>query len=195
MQEIPAGFRSIRVDCGDVVLNVVTNGDAAPGGPIADDRPPIVFLHGFPEYWAAWKPVFPALAKDFLIIAPDQRGYNLSDAPQDVEAYRAKHLVADILTLANRLLGERKFLLAGHDWGASVAYALTIAAPERLTGLVIVNGVHPVPFQRALVNDPTRSPPASTSTSCGRRAWPSGWPRTATSARCRCSTGSRPHHG
>ena len=153
MAELPKGFNEYYVDCGEVRLHVVTNGIRGADGTLADDRPAIVFLHGFPEYWAGWKPVFTQLAQEFLVIAPDQRGYNLSDAPQPVEAYGARHLVADILTLATRLLGERKFILAGHDWGASVAYALAIGAPERLNGLVIANGVHPVVFQRALIGD------------------------------------------
>jgi epoxide hydrolase 4 len=153
LQAVPRGFRSVFVDCGEVKLHVVTNARALDGERIADDRPPIVFLHGFPEYWAGWSPVFPFLADDYLIIAPDQRGYNLSDAPQEIEASSVKHLVNDLLVLTSKLLGDRKFLLAGHDWGASVAYAIAINAPERLTGLVIANGVHPVVFQRALVDD------------------------------------------
>ena len=64
---------------------------------------------------------------------------------------------SDILALTSNLLGNRKFVLAGHDWGASVAYALAIGVPERLKGLVIANGVHPVIFQRALINDPEQA--------------------------------------
>lgn len=153
MQPLPTGFSAARVDCGGVALNVVTNAADFGGGRIDDGRAAMVFLHGFPEYWAGWKPVLEHLAGEYLVIAPDQRGYNLSDAPQEVEAYSARHLVSDILGLAERLLGERKFLLAGHDWGASVAYALAIGAPARLNGLVIVNGVHPIAFQRALLDD------------------------------------------
>lgn len=154
MQPLPNGFSAARVDCGAVTLNVVTNAPDFEGGRIADERPAMVFLHGFPEYWAGWKPALADLARDHLLIVPDQRGYNLSDAPPEIEAYAARHLVSDILGLTERLLGRRRFLLAGHDWGASVAYALAIGAPERLGGLAIVNGVHPVAFQRALVDDP-----------------------------------------
>lgn len=153
MPGAPAGFNSVFVDCGEVSLHAITNGASEQGGLITDPRQPIVFLHGFPEYWAAWKPVFTRLAGDYLIIAPDQRGYNLSDAPQRIEDYSVKKLVSDMLALTSNLLGNRKFILAGHDWGASVAYALAIGIPERLRGLVIVNGVHPVVFQRALLDD------------------------------------------
>jgi pimeloyl-ACP methyl ester carboxylesterase len=154
---LPPGLRSVHVDCGEVTLHAVTSGAGTNGVPTDDPRPAIVFLHGFPEYWAAWKPVLTRLASDYLVIAPDQRGYNLSDAPQHVEDYAARKLVSDIVALTSNLLGERRFILAGHDWGASVAYALAIGAPERLKGLVIVNGVHPVIFQQALLDDPEQA--------------------------------------
>ncbi|MCG6858005.1 MAG: alpha/beta hydrolase [Salaquimonas sp.] len=162
MADLPEGFHSIFVDCGEVRLHAVTNGMRGADGELYDDhdyhgRPIILFLHGFPEYWAGWKPVFTRLASDYLVIAPDQRGYNLSDAPQEVEAYTARKLAADQLALASSLVGTRKFILAGHDWGASVAYALAIAAPERLNGLVVANGVHPIVFQRALLEDPEQA--------------------------------------
>lgn len=154
MHTLPDGFHSTLYDCGEVRLHAVHNSAVVDdNGVLQDERPAILFLHGFPEYWAAWKPVFPFLQDDYLLIAPDQRGYNLSDAPQEAEAYAASKLVADILALADRALGNRKFILCGHDWGASVAYALAIRNPQRLNGLVIANGVHPVLFQRALLHD------------------------------------------
>lgn len=155
MSELPDGFRSAFVDSGTVKLHVVHNaGSINEAGRIEDERPAILFLHGFPEYWAAWKPVLSALADDYLLLAPDQRGYNLSDAPQDVPAYATGKLAGDILAVADTLLGfGRVFTLAGHDWGASVAYALAIGHGQRLNGLIIVNGVHPVIFQKALLED------------------------------------------
>lgn len=154
MAELPEGFSSTFVDCGEVRLHVVHNAAGVDDGrTLRDDRSAIVFLHGFPEYWAGWQPVFRYLSKDYLLIAPDQRGYNLSDAPQPTESYAASKLVGDILAMADHLLRDRKFILCGHDWGASVAYALAIRHSERLKGLVIANGVHPVLFQRALLND------------------------------------------
>ncbi|MEZ5872365.1 MAG: alpha/beta hydrolase [Nitratireductor sp.] len=155
MTGLPAGFRSGFADCGEVRLHFVTNGEHDLGRTpaISDPRPVIVFLHGFPEYWAAWEPVMTRLAQDYLVIAPDQRGFNLSDAPERAENYATKKLVSDLLALTSTLIGNRKFVLAGHDWGASVAYAIAIGAPERISALIIVNGVHPVLFQRALVED------------------------------------------
>lgn len=132
-------------DTGMVRLNVAMVGDPA--------APPVICLHGFPEYWAAWAVVMAELADDFHLIAPDQRGFNLSSKPGGVESYRVKHMVADLHSLAERCSPGRPFVLAGHDWGASVAYAYAMAHPERVSRLVIANGVHPVCFQRAIVED------------------------------------------
>lgn len=161
MQNLPQGFQSTFTDCGEVRLHVVHNAAATnPDGSLDDPRRPLIFLHGFPEFWAGWRPVMEALGEKYLVLAPDQRGYNLSDAPQKVADYTVKKLVSDILALSSNLLGSRKFVAAGHDWGASVAYGLAFGVPERLAGLAIVNGVHPLVFQRALIED-TRQAEAS----------------------------------
>jgi pimeloyl-ACP methyl ester carboxylesterase len=115
--------------------------------------PLLLFLHGFPEYSGAWDEVLPAFAGSFHAVAPDQRGYALSTKPEGVEAYRIKHLVRDILSLGERLSPDRPFSIVAHDWGGSVGYATAIAAPKRVAKLVVINGVHPGPFQRALVED------------------------------------------
>jgi pimeloyl-ACP methyl ester carboxylesterase len=122
----------------------------AAGAPTA---PLVLFLHGFPEYSGAWDEVLPAFADRFHAVAPDQRGYARSGKPENLEAYRIKHLVRDILGLGERLSPGRPFSIVGHDWGASVAYATAIAAPGRVARLVVLNGVHPGPFQRALLQD------------------------------------------
>jgi pimeloyl-ACP methyl ester carboxylesterase len=117
------------------------------------DAPLILFLHGFPEYSGAWDEVLPAFAGSFHAVAPDQRGYARSSKPQGVEAYRIKPLVRDILALADLLSPDRPFSVVAHDWGASVGYATAIAAPGRVARLAVINGVHPGPFQRALIED------------------------------------------
>jgi len=145
------GGKSLRFeifDTGSVRLNVALAGDPA--------NPLIICLHGFPEYWAAWREVMLELASDFYIVAPDQRGFNISSKPEGEEAYRAKHLVADLAALADHFSPGRPFVLAGHDWGASVAYAYAFAHPGRLTHLVVANGVHPLCFQRAILDDPAQ---------------------------------------
>ncbi len=138
-------FRFEIHDNGTVRLNVASTGE--PGAPL------VICLHGFPEYWGAWAAVMSGLAGDFHLVAPDQRGFNLSSKPDGVESYRVRHTVADLASLADRLSPDRPFVLAGHDWGASVAYAYAFAHPERLSHLVVANGVHPVCFQRAIFED------------------------------------------
>lgn len=133
-------------DTGEVLLHYAEMGPK--------DAPLILCLHGFPEYWVAWKAVMGELAGDFRLVAPDQRGFKLSSKPLEVAAYRGRHLVADIASLADHLSPDRPFVLAGHDWGASVAYAYAFRHAARLTHLVIANGVHPVCFQRAILDDP-----------------------------------------
>ncbi|MCG6115204.1 MAG: alpha/beta fold hydrolase [Mesorhizobium sp.] len=133
-------------DTGDVRLHFAEMGPK--------DAPLIFCLHGFPEYWTAWKAVMGELAGNFRLVAPDQRGFNLSSRPSAVEAYRGRHLVADFASLADHLSPDRPFVLAGHDWGASVAYAYAFRHAARLSHLVIANGVHPICFQRAIIEDP-----------------------------------------
>lgn len=137
-------FLTVKTD--EVALNVAVAGDPA--------NIPIICLHGFPEYWAAWREVMEDLSRDHYVVAPDQRGFNLSSKPEGEEAYRASRLVADLAALADHFCPGRQFVLAGHDWGAAVAYAYAFAFPDRLSHLVIANGVHPVCFQWAILQDP-----------------------------------------
>ncbi|MGA7434191.1 MAG: alpha/beta hydrolase [Solirubrobacterales bacterium] len=133
------------------------NGHAYDGEPIDDPRPPLLCLHGFPEYWGCWAEVAPFLSDDHLVVIPDQRGCGRSGMPQGAGNYTAPHLVTDMLELATAFFGGRRFDLAGHDFGASVAYALVFTAPERVDRLVIVNGAHPVCLQEALIDDPEQA--------------------------------------
>ncbi len=143
--------QSIRfghVDCGEGELHCAEAGDPA--------APLIICLHGFPEYWAGWRDVMEALAGRFHLVAPDQRGFNRSFKPAGVDAYRTHHMVADLAALSGRYSPGRPFVLAGHDWGAAVAYAFAIAYPGRVSRLVVANGVHPACFQRAIFDDPAQ---------------------------------------
>lgn len=116
--------------------------------------PPLLMLHGFPEYGGAWAGVAAHLPGR-ACIAPDQRGYGQSPVPEGVEAYRIKAVVGDIAALIRRL-GAPLPVLA-HDWGAAVAYALAIRHPELVSALVVINGVHPGPFQRELARGGAQS--------------------------------------
>ena len=118
--------------------------------------PLILFLHGFPEYWGMWRPLLEHFgARGWCAAAPDLRGYNLSDKPAAVEAYRVKPLVADVLALAARYTKE-KFVLVAHDWGGAVAWSVAISHPERLSRLVMLNSPHPYVFWRELCASPAQ---------------------------------------
>ena len=120
------------------------------------EGPLLLFLHGFPEYWAMWRPMLEHFgARGYCAVAPDLRGYNLSEKPAAVEAYRAKHLMADVLALAAHYTKE-EFVLVAHDWGGAVAWGVAIAHPGRLAKLVMVNSPHPYIFWRELCNNPAQ---------------------------------------
>ncbi|MDP5216870.1 alpha/beta hydrolase [Ruegeria sp. 2205SS24-7] len=110
--------------------------------------PPLLMLHGSPEYGGAWSDLTPHLADRFFCIAPDQRGYGQSWAPPGIQHYTTSALVSDMEALIEQIGGP--VIVLGHDWGASVAYGLAMFRPELVSQLIIANGVHPVPFQRAL---------------------------------------------
>ncbi|MEM8731005.1 MAG: alpha/beta hydrolase [Pseudomonadota bacterium] len=111
-------------------------------------RAPLLMLHGFPEFGGAWEELAEKMGDRFHAIAPDQRGYGQSWSPEGVEKYRLSHLVADMAALVDQIGAPVRVL--GHDWGAAVAYGLAMTHPDKVSRLAIVNGVHPVPFQRAL---------------------------------------------
>lgn len=113
----------------------------------------ILFLHGFPEFWYMWKNQLKEFAKDYLAVAPDMRGYNLSSRPQEVSQYKQKILVEDIRQLAEHL-GHKKFVLVAHDWGGAVAWTFAMFCPQYLEKLIIINAPHPATFERELRNNP-----------------------------------------
>jgi len=122
----------------------------------AGEGPLMLFLHGFPEYWAMWRPFLEHFgARGRCAVAPDMRGYNLSDKPAEVEAYKAKHLIADVLALAAHYTRE-PFVLVAHDWGGAVAWGVALAHPERLARLVMINSPHPYVFWRELTRNPAQ---------------------------------------
>ncbi|MEK6542589.1 MAG: alpha/beta hydrolase [Pseudomonadota bacterium] len=136
-----------------VELDVWTAGDPA--------NPPIIFLHGFPESHRTWRHQMAALSDSFYCIAPDQRGYRGSSKPQNVDAYTADKLTADIFAIADAL-GITNFTIAGHDWGGAIAWSIAlngqVGAPNsawagRVTRVVIANAPHPYIFQRLLITD------------------------------------------
>lgn len=116
----------------------------------------MLFLHGFPEYSGMWTRVMKPLSQRFFCVAPDQRGYATSSKPKGVEAYATGKLAVDAIGLINHFSPNRKVFVVGHDWGAAVAYAVAMMRPDLVEALIIINGVHPAPFQHALLNDPAQ---------------------------------------
>ena len=115
----------------------------------------MLFVHGFPEFWYAWKDLLPEFGRDHLAVAPDMRGYNLSSKPANVADYAVPLLVDDLRALA-KSLGHETFTLVAHDWGGGVAWSLAINHPECLEKLVIINAPHPTLFERELNRNPAQ---------------------------------------
>jgi pimeloyl-ACP methyl ester carboxylesterase len=116
------------------------------------EGPPLVLLHGFPDFWYGWKSVISGLKKNYKLIIPDMRGYNLSDKPEGVDKYKMGFLIDDIKGLIESLsLG--KVFLAGHDWGGAVAWAFAEKNPDMLQKLAILNAPHMKIFQQKLRTD------------------------------------------
>ena len=120
-----------------------------------DTAPRVVLLHGFPEAAFVWDEVMERLAGVAHCVAPNLRGYERSSAPAGVEAYRVKHLVADVAALIEAL-GAPVDLLVAHDWGGAVAWSLAALRPQLTRQLLIVNSPHPATFLRELRDNPAQ---------------------------------------
>jgi pimeloyl-ACP methyl ester carboxylesterase len=139
--DLPAGFTdtfsSRYIDTGQVRLHAVIGGDG----------PPLLLVHGWPQNWYAWRLVMPQLARDYQVIAVDQRGIGLSDKPAD--GYDAGTLANDLVGLMDSL-GHERFAVVGHDTGYIISYALAADHPERVARVALAEipgppGVSPSP--------------------------------------------------
>ena len=109
---------------------------------VAGEGPPVLLLHGFPDHWWSWRHQMAALVRaGFSAWAPDMRGYNLSDRPREVSAYRLQHLVDDVAALV-RATGAPRAHVAGHDWGGIVGWTFAAYRADLLDKLVICNAPH-----------------------------------------------------
>jgi epoxide hydrolase 4 len=123
-----------QVATNGIQLNVLQDGP--------DGRPLVILLHGFPEFSYGWRQQIPHLASaGYRVWAPDQRGYNLSDKPRGIAAYRMDALAADVIGLMDAA-GVKKACLVGHDWGAAVAWWVAARYPERVERMVVINVPH-----------------------------------------------------
>ena len=109
----------------------------------------VMLLHGFPEAAFVWDEVMQAVAPQAACVAPNLRGYIGSSAPTDPKAYRAKHLVADLVA-AIEAQGAPLDLLVAHDWGGALAWNLAAQRPDLLRRLLMINSPHPATFLREL---------------------------------------------
>ncbi|QPH54578.1 alpha/beta fold hydrolase [Pontivivens ytuae] len=134
-------IRETLLDIGGAPTRLLTSGP--------EDAPPLLFLHGFPESSLSWCGVMKALP-EFRCLAFDQRGFGISRNPwPDLKGLAMPALLGDVAAVLDAG-GSERVTLVGHDWGAAVAYAAAFALPHRIGRLVILNGVHPVLFQKAL---------------------------------------------
>jgi pimeloyl-ACP methyl ester carboxylesterase len=121
---------------------------AVEAGP--EEGPLVVLLHGFPEFWYGWRhQIAPLAGAGFRVIAPDQRGYNVSAKPPGVRAYGIDELAADVAALIPEAGAERAFLV-GHDWGGAVAWWTALRHPRRVARLAVLNMPHPAVFHETL---------------------------------------------
>lgn len=127
-------YEHVTISTNGIELHTVQAGPA--------DGPAIILLHGFPEFWYGWKNQIPALAAaGYRVIAPDQRGYNLSDKPRGIVAYNLDQLAADLIGLIDST-GRSGVHLIGHDWGGAVAWWAANKHPQRFERMVILNVPH-----------------------------------------------------
>ena len=138
---LPAGFTdtfsSRYIDTGELRMHAVIGGNGRP----------LLLVHGWPQTWYAWRLLMPTLARDFQVVAVDQRGLGLSDKPRS--GYDTGTLAGDLVGLMDAL-GHRQFAMVGHDTGMPIGYALAADHPDRVDRLVVAEarllpGVSPSP--------------------------------------------------
>ncbi len=115
----------------------------------AGEGEPVLLLHGFPQFWYAWRRQIPELAKQFKVIVPDLRGYGQTDKPSRVEDYQPQTIALDIVKLIHAL-GYEKVHMVGHDWGGAIGWQIALNHPEVVNKLAILNCPHPAAFSKAL---------------------------------------------
>jgi len=143
------GWREARRIINGLSLHIVEAGRA--GDPV------LVLLHGFPEFWWAWRHQITPLAEaGYHVVVPDMRGYNTSDAPQDVAAYTLDTLASDVVAIADAF-GAERFHLVGHDWGAVIGWWVAAHNPDRLGRVVLMDGPHPDVWATQAFKHPTQA--------------------------------------
>jgi pimeloyl-ACP methyl ester carboxylesterase len=133
------GLRTTWFDLPGLKLHTAVGGPE--GGPL------VILLHGFPDFWYSWRRIIPALTQAGLrVVVPDQRGYNLSGKKGPYDIFTLSDDIAHLIEAC----GRQEAYIAGHDWGAAVAWALGILYPEMVRKLAILNVPHPALMMSAL---------------------------------------------
>jgi pimeloyl-ACP methyl ester carboxylesterase len=114
--------------------------------------PLVVMLHGFPGFWYSWSPLMSVLKDKYRVVALDMRGYNLSDKPEGVDAYKFANLIGDVAAVI-AAEGEKNAMVIGHDWGAAVAWQVALNRPDLVNHLIVMSVPHPAGFAREMASN------------------------------------------
>src|SRR6195256_533989 len=129
------------IECNGIRINIAEQGE----GPL------VLLVHGFPESWFSWRHQIDALAAaGFRVVAPDMRGYGKSDRPEGIDQYTILHLVGDMVGILDAL-GAPTAVIAGHDWGASIAWQAALTRPDRFRAVAALS----IPFRPRAKATPT----------------------------------------
>jgi pimeloyl-ACP methyl ester carboxylesterase len=140
--DLESTYRSVN----DVQLHVVAAGDP--------DAPLVVLLHGHPDFWYGWRDqIIPLVEAGFRVVIPDQRGCNLSEAPDGADAYRLSNLASDVCELIHSE-GRESAHVVGHDFGGFVAWNVALRHPSMVDHLGILNVPHPTAYRETLWSSP-----------------------------------------
>ena len=142
----PLEFRVLNIN--GIALHVVLAG--SPSGK------PLIFLHGFPEFWFAWRrQIDHFVSSGYRVIIPDQRGYNLSDKPAGIANYSIDLLARDVVGVLDNVAGSKAFVV-GHDWGAAVSWYLAARYSDRIHRTAMLSVPHPRVFIKNLIMNPAQ---------------------------------------
>ncbi len=139
MSVVKADWQDDYIITNGINLHYVTQGEGSL----------MLLLHGFPEFWYSWRHQIPEFARDYKVVALDLRGYNESDKPKQLEAYRMEELLKDVEGVI-RGLGYESCILVGHDWGGAIAWSFAYAYPDLVDRLIVMNLPHPAKFMEGL---------------------------------------------
>jgi len=142
----PLEFRVLHIN--GTALHVVLAGP--PSGK------PLIFLHGFPEFWFAWRrQIDHFVSSGYRVIIPDQRGYNLSDKPAGIANYSIDLLARDVVGVLDNVAVSKAFVV-GHDWGAAVGWYLAARYSDRIHRTAMLSVPHPRVFIKNLIMNPAQ---------------------------------------